>query len=244
MSIPAGVFTSDWYEHDERWSQVDSYSQSHLHPSTHSNHDILSAALEHSIASGLPDIATQPVFSKLMALQCRAGKVKHALEIGTLGGYTPIWLATMNPDIRVTSLEVDLKHAQIARENIERAGVSDRVEVIVGPALETLPRLKDEIQRGTREPFGFTYIDADKINNWTYFDLAVGLSHPSAFIYVDNVVRMGTLVSEKHIAEGDEGCLGGRTLIENVGKDGRVEAVVQQTVSGKTYDGYLFAVVL
>lgn len=244
MSIPAGIFTGDWYEKDDRWVAVDNYTQSHLHPPTSSNHAALTAALEHSVASGLPDIATYPVFSKLMALQCRSGNVKHALEVGTLGGYTAIWLASMNPDLHVTAIEVDPKHVKVARENIERAGVSDRVEVILGSGLDVLPRLLKEIQEGTRPRFGFTYIDADKKNNWTYFDLAVESSLQNASIYVDNIVSRGQLVSEKHIHDDDTSVPGARKLIENVGKDSRVEAVVQQTVAEKTYDGFLMAVVL
>lgn len=244
MSIPAGVFTGEWYEKDPRWVAVDNYTQSHLHPSTRNNNGILTAALEHSVARGLPDIATYPVFCKLMALQCRSGNVKHALEVGTLGGYTPIWLTTMNPNLHVTAVEVDPKHVEVARENIERAGVSDRVEVILGSGSDVLPRLLKEIHDGTRPRFGFTYIDADKENNWTYFDLAVDMSLPNASIYVDNIVSRGQLVSEKHIHDDDTGVPGARKLIENVGRDSRVDAVVQQTVAEKTYDGFLMAVVL
>lgn len=243
-SVPPGIFTGSWHEKDDRWTNVDVYTQSHLHPSVRGNHAVLRSALEHSVACGLPDIATQPVFSKLMALQCRAGNVKHALEVGTLGGYTSIWLATMNPSMRVTSVEVSPEHARVARENIERAGVSDRVEIVIGPGVEVLPRFLAEIRSGDREPFGFTYIDADKPNNWAYFDLAVNMSKPSACIYVDNVVRKGNIVSEKHIQAGDETVLGARSLIEKVGKDTRVDAVVQQTVAEKSYDGFLMAVVL
>ncbi|GAB7355368.1 hypothetical protein MBLNU459_g5892t1 [Dothideomycetes sp. NU459] len=242
MSTPAGIFTGDWYEKDARWDAVDKYTQSHLHPSTRSNHAALTAALEHSVASGLPDIATYPVFSKLMALQCRSGNVKHALEVGTLGGYTSIWLATMNPGLQVTAVEVDAKHVKVAQENIARAGVSDRVEVILGSGLDVLPRMLKDIQEGSRPPFGFTYIDADKENNWAYFDLAVGMSRPGATIYVDNIVRGGLLVSEER--KDDEDVQGARRLVENVGNDSRVDAVVQQTVAEKSYDGFLMAVVL
>ncbi|KAF1349954.1 putative O-methyltransferase [Delphinella strobiligena] len=244
MSVPEGVFTADWHEHYPQWTNVDHYTQPHLHPNSRSNHAVLTAALQHSLGCGLPDIATHPVFSKLMALQCRAGDVQHALEVGTLGGYTSIWLATMNPGLHVASIEVDARHAQVARDNIERAGVSDKVEVILGPGLEVLPRRMNAFRNGDRPPFGFTYIDADKKNNWSYFDLAVSMSKPGACIYVDNIVRRGSLVDEQHIKHEDKDVLGARKLVESVGKDSRVEAVVQQTVAEKSYDGFLMAVVL
>ncbi|KAL1304133.1 hypothetical protein AAFC00_000561 [Neodothiora populina] len=244
MSMATGVFVPSWYEQDERWTKVDAYTMQHLHPKSSHDHAFLSVALKHSLDAGLPDIATQPVFARLMAIQCRASNVKHALEIGALGGFTSIFLASMNPDMQVTSVEIIPRHAEVARENIARAGFSDRINVIVGPALEVLPRLKEEIDAGSRPPFGFTYIDADKQNNWTYFDLAIGLSKSSGLIYVDNVVIMGTLVDERLIRARDERVMGSRQLVENAGKDSRVAAVVQQTVAEKTYDGYLMAVVL
>lgn len=229
------------FEQDVRWTAVDKYTTTHLHPSSRANHDVLNKTLEHSRDEGLPDIATYPILSKMLALQCQFGNVTHFLEVGTLGGYTPIWVATTNPSVRVISVEVNPRHAAVARENIERAGVSDRVEVIVGPALEVLPKLKARVQSGELPPFGLTYIDADKVNNWNYFDFAVSMSRKGAAIYVDNVVRRGKLVSEEH---GDEeGVTGARQLVEAVGKDARVDAIVQQTVAEKNYDGYLMAIV-
>ena len=160
MSVK-NIFQSHTYEKDPRWAAVDAYTISHLHPNDRPNSENLVKALEHSRDEGLPDIATYPVFAKMLALQCRIGKVRHALEIGTLGGYTSIWLATENPNIKVTSLEVSPKHAEVARQNVERAGVSDRVNIILGPALESLPMLRKQIEAGEVEKLGFVYIDAD-----------------------------------------------------------------------------------
>ncbi|KAI9728593.1 MAG: hypothetical protein M1834_007621 [Cirrosporium novae-zelandiae] len=241
MSVQ-NIFTGSYYEKDPRWSAVDGYTISHLHPPTRPNHAPLVHALEHARDEGLPDIATQPVMGKFLALQCRIGRVKHALEIGTLGAYTSIWLATENPEIKVTSVEVDPKHARVARENIEAAGVGDRVEVVEGSGLDVLPRLAKEIKEGKREKFGFVYIDADKQNNWAYFDMAVGMCEIGGSIYVDNMVFMGAVVAEEH--QGDERIKGIRKVIENAGKDKRVNAVIMQTVCEKTYDGVLIAVVV
>lgn len=241
MSVPAGVFGGEWHEHDDRWTAVDKYTQSHLHPSTKPYHAALNAALEHSRDKGLPDIATHPVFSKAMALQCLARGVENALEVGTLGGYTSIWIASMNPNIHVDAIEVDPMHAKVANENLERAGVHDRVKITIGEGLDVLPKMLDGVEKGTRAPIGFTYIDADKENNWAYFDLAVKMSSAGALIYVDNIVQRGNIVMED---DTDDGVLGARELVERVGKDPRVEAVVQQTVAEKSYDGFLMAVVL
>lgn len=178
-----------------------------------------------------------------MAIQCLAGKVTHALEVGTLGGYTSIWIAAMNEKIHVDAIEIDPHHAKVANENLERAGVIDRVKITVGAGLDVLPAMLAEIKKGTRPPIGFTYIDADKNNNWAYLDLAIQMSSPGALIYVDNIVRRGKLVREAK-SDDDEGVYGARLLVENIGKDPRVEAVVQQTVAEKSYDGFLMAVVL
>lgn len=244
-NVPHGVFDGEWHEHDPRWTAVDGYTMFHLNPETSPTRTMVHKALARSRAEGLPDIATQPTLGKTLALQCRAGHVKHVLEVGTLGGSTPIWIAGLNPDIKIDTIEVDPHHAEVAKRNIEIAGLSERVNVTVGSALEVLERWVDEVQHGTRQPFGLTYIDADKENNWNYFDLAVKASSPGATIYVDNIVQMGELVKEfKDGEEADEGVTGARELVERVGKDPRVEAVVQQTVSEKSYDGYLMAVVL
>lgn len=230
---------------DERWTATDAYTISHLHPSSKPNHAAITAAKEHSEANGLPDIGTNDNAAKMLALQCKFGKVSHALEVGTLGGVTPIWLTTMNPDLRVTTIEYEPKHAKVARENVERAGVADRVDVITGAGLDVLPKLQEQIEKGEKEPLGLTYIDADKGNNWAYFDWAVKLSRPGAVIYVDNVVQGGIIAKEpEDDSWRSRAVMGARKVIENVGKDTRVEALVQQTVGDHSYDGWLMAVVL
>jgi predicted O-methyltransferase YrrM len=215
------------YEVDERWISIDAYTMSNLHPPTRSNHAGLTRALQVSANKGLPDIMTPPPHGKFFALQCRMLDVKHALEVGTLGGYSAIWLATENPSLHVTTIEFDPHHANVARKNIEAAGVSDRVEVILGAGMDVLPQLYADIQSGKRERLGFTFIDADKLNNWNYVDWAIKMSVPSACIVVDNVVAKGELT----IADSTNPMvLGGREVVERVGKDERIDGTVLQTV--------------
>ncbi|MCJ1407517.1 hypothetical protein MMC19_001588 [Ptychographa xylographoides] len=235
------IFNHVSYEQDPRWTAVDDYTLSHLHPTSRANHSSLKYCLENSRDQGLPDISSYASLGKFLALQCQIGNVKHALEVGTLGGYTAIWIASQIPDIHVTTVEVDPKHAEVARHNIQKAGLGDRVEVLDGPGLKVLPKLKAEIDSGKRARFGFVFIDADKENNWAYFDQAVDMSVSRACVCVDNMVRMGRLVAEE--AQGKTGVIGARQVIENAGKDARVDAVVMQTVGEKNYDGFLMAVV-
>lgn len=184
---------------------------------------------------------------KFLAVQCRMVNAKNVLEIGTLGGYSSIWFASAGPDVHVTSVEVDPRHREVAMENIAFAGLSDRIEVLLGAGLDVLPKLAREVEEGRRQKFDFVFIDADKENNWNYFQLALPIVKERTCIYVDNVVRKGKLASaeasEQAAAQGDLRIAGCRTLVENVGKDERVEAVVLQTVSEKNYDGFLMAVV-
>ena len=241
------IFTSAGYEQDPRATAVDQYTASHLLPSTQPYNDALQHALQNSIDKGLPDIACYPLQGKFLAVQCRIAGAKRVLEIGTLGGYSSIWFASAGPDVQVTSVEVNSKHREVARENIAFAGLSERIDVMLGAGLDVLPKLAEEINAGKREKFDFVFIDADKENNWAYFNLVVPMVRERTCIYVDNVVRKGTLASEEAAkeaaAEGDHRIEGCRTLVENVGKDDRVEALVLQTVSEKNYDGFLLAVV-
>ncbi|KAL9047009.1 MAG: hypothetical protein Q9214_000306 [Letrouitia sp. 1 TL-2023] len=227
------------WEHDTRWTDIDNYTLSHLHPSSRPNHKSLSRTLEYSGAKNLPDIGCPIVQGKFFAMQCRMLGVTHSLEVGTLGGYSAIWLLTENPQLRVTTVEFNEYHAKTAADNFEAAGVADRVEIIVGAGAEVLPKLLQEVEQGKRERFGFTFIDADKLNNWTYLDLAVKMSVPRACIVVDNVVAHGRLVD----AQGDVMAEGAREVVERVGRDDRVEGTVLQTVGDHGYDGFLIAVV-
>jgi predicted O-methyltransferase YrrM len=219
---------------------VDAYTQEHTHPSTKPNHQVLLDALRNSRDRGLPDIATAPAVAKFYALQCKAARVRHALEIGTLGGYTSIWLATENPDLQVTTLEIDAHHGAVAQENLARAGVADRVAVRLGAALDMLPQLAAEIASGAKPRLGFVYIDADKQNNWTYMDRVIALCEPGATIYVDNIVRGGSIVDPER---QDARTLGARYVVEMAGKDDRLDSVVLQFVGEKGHDGMLMAVV-
>lgn len=228
-------------ELDPRWIAVDDYAFSHLHasPSAHPAPSILTQALTSSSQAGLPDIAVSAAQGKYLQLTARLARAKHILEVGTLGGYSTIWLATAAPDVHVTSVEIEAHNAEVARANLKSAGVDDRVDVVLGPGVEVLPRLAEEVRSGKREKFQFVFIDADKENNWNYVDVAIGMSEPGAVIIVDNVVRKGRLAEPSD----DARILGARKVVENIGKDERLDGIVLQTVGAKSYDGFLLAVV-
>ena len=172
----------------DQWSAVDQYINNLVIPSDPE----LDAALEASVAAGLPPISVTPAQGKLLHLLARTQRARRILEIGTLAGYSTIWLARALPaDGRVITLESDPTHARIATANIMRAGLSDRVDVRLGAALDTLPRLADERQG----PFDFTFIDADRQNLPEYFAWALRLSRPGSLIIVDNVVRKGGVIN-------------------------------------------------
>lgn len=225
------------------WEPVDKYTTSHLDARLKpSLTDALAHAHKTAQEKGLPDIAVSGPQGKFLMLQSRLLRVKHVVEVGTLGGYSSIWFAHASPDIRITTIEVDEHHAAVARENLKYAGVDDRVEVIVGSGTDVMTKLVEEVKQGKRERFGLAFIDADKENNWAYFDLAATMSTPGACLIVDNVVRQGSL-ADAEFAESDSRAKGSRLLVEKVGQDERAEAVVVQTVGGKSYDGFLLAVV-
>jgi predicted O-methyltransferase YrrM len=217
---------------EEHWTAVDRY----LGDLLASDDPALEAALAASAAAGLPAINVSPVQGKLLHLLARAIGARNVLEIGTLGGYSTIWLARALPDGgRLISLEADARHAEVARANIARAGLQAVVEVRLGMALDTLPELAAE----GREPFDFVFIDADKPNNAAYFDWALKLSRPGSIIVVDNVVRDGDVID----ADSDSSTVQGvRRLLERIAAEPRVSATAIQTVGAKGYDG--FAIVL
>jgi len=219
---------------DDRWTAVDRYLADLLAPTD----PALAAALEKSAAAGLPAIQVSAVQGRLLELLARASGARAILEIGTLGGYSAIWLARgLEPDGRLITLEADPKHAEVARANVARAGLAGRVEILVGPALETLPRLAAD----GRGPFDLVFIDADKPSNADYFDWALKLTRPGSFIVVDNVVREGGVADA---ASDDPAVLGTRRVLERMAAEPRVRATAIQTVGTKGYDGFAIAVVL
>jgi predicted O-methyltransferase YrrM len=208
------------------WTAVDDY----LNRATMQPDSTLDAALVASTAAGLPTIQVAPNQGKLLHLIARVARAKHILEIGTLGGYSTIWLARALPaDGRLVTLEVDPMHAQVARGNIERAGLAGRVELRLAPALETLPKLAAE----NRPRFDIVFIDANKEQTTEYFEWAMKLTHPGSLIIVDNVVRAGKVIDPN--ADGD--AQGIRRFFERLATEPRVSATALQTVGSKGYDG-------
>jgi predicted O-methyltransferase YrrM len=217
---------------EELWTAVDRYFGDLLV----STDPALDEALADSATAGLPAINVSPVQGKLLHLLARAIGASNVLEIGTLGGYSTIWLARALPDGgRVISLEADPRHAQVARANITRAGLDDRVEVRLGMALDLLPKLAERA-----EPFDFVFIDADKPNNAAYFDWALKLSRAGAIIVVDNVVRGGEVIAA---ASDSPTAQGVHRFLERLAAEPRVTATAIQTVGGKGYDGFAIALV-
>lgn len=212
---------------NELWTAVDEYVADRLILSD----PALDAALAASAAAGLPDIQVAPNQGKLLQLLAQVRGARLILEIGTLGGYSTIWLARALPaGGRLISLEVDPANAHVARANILRAGLDDRVEIRVGPALDSLPRLADD----GAGPFDLVFIDADKKSNPDYLAWALKLTRPGSLIIVDNVVRGGRLVDE---TRSDPDIQGVRQMMEMIGDEPRLSATVVQTVGGKGYDG-------
>jgi predicted O-methyltransferase YrrM len=198
--------------------------------------EALDAALEASAAAGLPAIDVAPNQGKLLYLLARMQGARTILEIGTLGGYSTIWLARALPaEGRLISLEADARHAEVARANIARAGLAKIVEVRVGKALNSLPRLAAE----GSAPFDMIFIDADKEGNPKYFVWAMKLARRGSVIIADNVVRDGAVIDAK---SRDADIRGIRRFNEMVAADPRVSATAIQTVGSKGYDG--FAIVL
>lgn len=218
---------------EERWRAVDRYiTETLIGPDA-----ALDAAIEASDAAGLPQIAVAPNQGKLLHILALVRGARRILEIGTLGGYSTIWLArALPPGGRLITLEADETHARVARANIDRAGLGADVEVRLGPALETLPRLAAE----GAGPFDLTFIDADKPNIPHYFEWALKLAAPDGLIIVDNVIREGAVADA---ASTDASVLGVRRLNEMLHDERRVTATTLQTVGSKGYDGLTIALV-
>lgn len=218
----------------EQWTAVDQYiSQTLLPPDT-----TLDAALKASTDAGLPAISVSPNQGKFLHLLALAQGAKSILEIGTLGGYSTIWLARALPtNGQLITLEFEPKHAEVAQKNLVRAGVADKVELRVGAALETLPQLAAE----RKGPFDFIFIDADKENYPGYWEWALKLSRRGTLIVADNVVRKGEVIDP---ASTDPRVQAVRRMNELIAVERRVSATAIQTVGSKGYDGFTLAVVI
>jgi predicted O-methyltransferase YrrM len=197
----------------------------------------LQRALARSAAAGLPPIAVSAVQGKLLYVLARLGGARRILEIGTLGGYSAIWLArALPPDGQLITLEIDPEHAAVARENLAAAGLDALVTVEVAPALQVLDRL---IAQGAA-PFDLIFIDADKENNPTYLRRALQLSRSGTLVVVDNVVRGGAVAD---LSNTEPMVVGSRGALELLATEPRFEATALQTVGEKEYDGLAFALV-
>jgi predicted O-methyltransferase YrrM len=209
------------------WTAVDNYFGDLLIPSD----PALDAALQASVAAGLPSIQVSPSQGKLPHLIARIQGARNILEIGTLGGYSTIWMARAIPENgRVLTLEADPKHADVARKNFSQAGVAGKVELRLGKALETLPQVASE----GLGPFDLFFIDANKNNMPEYFEWALKLSHPGSVMIADNVVRNGAVLDTN---TNDADIQGVRRFTEMLAKEERVTATTLQTVGSKGYDG-------
>lgn len=198
----------------------------------------LDAALASSAAAGLPAINVAPNQGKLLYLLARLRGARTILEIGTLGGYSTIWLARALPaDGHLITLEAEPKHGEVARANFARAGLERIIELRLGRALETLPQLAAE----GRGPFDLIFIDADKINTADYFSWALKLSRRGSVIIVDNVVRKGAVIDA---ASDDASVQGVRRFTERLAAEPRVSATAIQTVGSKGHDGFALALVV
>lgn len=234
---PAGA-AGDRPGADPRWSAVDQY----LTETLVGEDAALAEGKRAAHAAGLPAIEVSAPQGKLLMLIARLTGARRVLEIGTLGGYSTTWLARGIPDGgEVVTCEYEPRHAEVARENLARAGVGDRVSIRVGAALETLPRLAAE----KSGPFDLVFIDADKENNRNYIEWALRLARPGTVIVVDNVVRGGSVL-EADLPAGDPqaaAIAGIRDGLALLGSDDRLDATALQTVGAKGWDGFAFAVV-
>ena len=217
----------------QRWISVEKYIAGHVIPPD----SALEAARDANASAGLPAIDVSPTEGKLLHMLARLAGARRILEIGTLGGYSTIWLARALPaGGRLITLELEPKHAEVAKANLERAGVAHLVEIRVGRALDLL----GELDREKTEPFDFFFIDADKSNGPKYLSWAVGHARAGSVIVVDNVVREGNIVDA---ANTDPDIVGTRRVFEMLAAEPRLTATALQTVGSKGYDGFAIALV-
>jgi len=211
------------------WHAVDDYIAGKLL----GDDDALAAALANNAAQGLPPIDVSATQGKMLSLLAQLAGAKRILEVGTLGGYSTIWLARALPaDGRLVTLELEPHHAAVARENLERAGVSGKVDIRTGPAADSLAAMTGEA------PFDFVFIDADKQSNALYVAEAIRLGRSGTTIVVDNVVREGGVLEA---ASADERIVGTRALFDMLSAEPRLDATAVQTVGAKKWDGFVLA---
>ncbi|TLS47264.1 O-methyltransferase [Streptomyces montanus] len=216
------------------WTDVDDYFTALLAPAD----EALAAALRDSDAAGLPHINVAPNQGKLLHLLAQTQGARRILEIGTLGGYSTIWLARALPDDgHLITLEYAERHADVARRNLARAGLDKITEIRVGPALVSLPKLADD----NPDPFDLVFIDADKENNVHYVEWALKLTRPGSLIVLDNVVRGGAIADT---TRDDPALRGTRAALELFAAHPKLTATAIQTVGTKGYDGFALARVL
>ena len=218
---------------ETHWAAVDDYIVEKLIGDAEWSNDMLAA----NSVEGLPAIDVSPAQGKFLYLLAKSIGALRILEVGTLGAYSTIWLArSLPPDGSLITLEIDPHHAEVARRNLERAGVAERAEVRIGPALDSLAALASE----HAEPFDLVFVDADKEHNADYVQAAIGLARPGALIIVDNVVREGRVLDDRST---DPNVLGTRRLFDVLENEPRLEATAIQTVGSKKWDGFIMAVV-
>ena len=219
---------------EERFEAVDRYLGELYVPAE----DALTATLAANAAARLPAIAVSPMQGKLLQILARMVGARRILEIGTLGGYSTLWLAGALPaDGRLITLELDARHATVARANFVRAGLADRIEVREGPALKSIEALHAE----GADPFDFFFIDADKVNSPNYVTWALKLAHPGSVIVIDNVIRDGAIIDPN---SRDPAVLGTRRLHDLLASEPHLSATAIQTVGDKGYDGFAIALVI
>ena len=216
-----------------RWADVEGY----LATTVAGEDEILASIMARTVEAGLRPIEVSATDGALLALWCRLIGATRVLEIGTLGGYSATWFArAVGERGSVTTLELDARAAEVAKENWRLAGVADRVEVVVGLAADTLTSL---ISAGS-DPYDLVFIDADKENNPTYLEAALALTRPGSLIVIDNVVRGGRIVGDSD----DPDVVGTRRVLEMLGSNPRLQATAVQTVSSKGWDGFAVALVI
>lgn len=218
----------------ELWTAVDHYINERFVPAD----EALNAALSDSDAAGLPKIAVAPAQGKFLHLLARMAAARKILEIGTLGGYSTIWLAraARQNGGTVVTLEFEPKHARVARANLARAGLDDVIDIQIGAAIDTLARLA----ANNAGPFDFIFIDADKENYPAYLEASIKLARPGTVIVADNVIRKGGVIDE---ANTDPRVQGAQKFNDLLARDARLDATILQTVSQKGHDGLAIAIV-